>query len=89
MIRSDCCGCMACKAICPVGAIVSKVNEKGFVEPHIQMEKCIKCDNCREVCPMNIDRDNIMQKVYAAKADSEDLRRQSQSGGYFPFWQNR
>ncbi len=52
--KEECCGCTACYAICPGGAIYMKEDEEGFEYPHIREEKCIKCYMCLEVCPVKI-----------------------------------
>jgi len=46
-----CCGCGACEAICPLGAIEMKDNEEGFLYPNIVVNKCIKCKMCINICP--------------------------------------
>lgn len=52
--KEECCGCTACYAICPRGAIYMKEDEEGFEYPYIREDKCIKCYMCLEVCPMKI-----------------------------------
>ncbi len=49
-INADLCrGCTLCSKKCPVGAISGTVKN-----PHIiDMEKCIKCGNCKTVCKFN------------------------------------
>lgn len=49
-INPDLCrGCTLCSKKCPVGAISGTVKN-----PHaIDMEKCIKCGNCKKVCKFN------------------------------------
>lgn len=47
--EKDCCGCGACKAICPMKAI-KMVERNGFYYPHVDKEKCIKCKLCFRVC---------------------------------------
>ena len=36
-----CTGCMACRNICPTGAIKIKINSKGFEYPDIDKNICI------------------------------------------------
>ena len=49
-INADLCrGCTLCSKSCPVGAISGTVKN-----PHIiDMDKCIKCGNCKTVCKFN------------------------------------
>lgn len=47
---SDCCGCGACAARCPRGAIVMIENQEGFVYPEIDGELCVDCGMCRRAC---------------------------------------
>ncbi len=54
--RSNCCGCSACYAICPVGAITMKPNRAGFVYPVIDKEKCSRCYKCVGVCALKEDQ---------------------------------
>ncbi len=49
--KADCCGCTACYAICPKGAISMIEDEEGFEYPQIDHSKCISCYKCLRVCP--------------------------------------
>ncbi len=83
-IKNDCCGCYACKNICPKNAIVMEEDEKGFLYPVVNDNKCIECKLCEKICGFKIKiRENKEDlKVYALKAD-DDIRLQSTSGGAF------
>lgn len=50
--KEDCCGCSACKAICPVHAIRMLADEEGFLYPSIDASECIGCHRCLAICPM-------------------------------------
>lgn len=50
--KEDCCGCTACFAICPKGAVSMREDEEGFEYPEINENKCIGCKKCLEVCPV-------------------------------------
>ena len=48
--KEDCCGCTACKSVCPASAITMFRDGQGFWYPSIDPEKCIQCGMCRWVC---------------------------------------
>lgn len=84
--RFSCYGCTACKEICPKGAITMKEDNEGFIYPVIDPEKCIKCGLCEKTCiysKIKLFNELKNQKVYAAKAVSDDVRFNSTSGGVF------
>lgn len=51
--KEECCGCTACKAVCPKSAITMKLDEEGFEYPEIDNTKCVVCKQCIMVCPLN------------------------------------
>lgn len=55
--KEDCCGCSACYAICPKGAIVMKEDEEGFEYPLIRKDMCVRCGMCLKVCPIKAARE--------------------------------
>lgn len=83
--KEDCCGCSACKNICPVNAISMIEDEKGFLYPIINENKCINCGLCENVCPIiNVkNEDNVLPEAYAAFNKNEEIRMKSSSGGVF------
>ena len=50
--KEECCGCMACYAVCPQKAIDIVIDEEGFEYPLINWEKCVGCGICLMVCPI-------------------------------------
>lgn len=48
--KEDCCGCTACFAICPVGAIEMKPDDEGFLYPVVDQKRCLCCYKCLTVC---------------------------------------
>lgn len=83
-IKEECCGCTACKNICPVNAIEMQEDEEGFLYPIVNEEKCIKCGLCKKVCPvLNPKVEKKEQYAYIFQNSNEDVRKQSTSGGAF------
>lgn len=83
--KEDCCGCSACKNICPVNAISMIEDEKGFFYPVINNNKCINCGLCENVCPIiNVkNEDDVLPEAYASFNKNEEIRMESSSGGIF------
>ncbi|WP_455773038.1 Coenzyme F420 hydrogenase/dehydrogenase, beta subunit C-terminal domain [Porphyromonas asaccharolytica] len=82
--KQRCCGCEACRQICPKGCIRLERDEEGFDYPIVDTDRCIECHKCERVCPfMKLDEPHKPQAVYAACATDEELRRESSSGGLF------
>ena len=50
-----CCGCGACAAVCPRGAIVMVVDDEGFWYPEADGALCVSCLMCERVCAFKID----------------------------------
>lgn len=48
--RSECCGCTACTAICPQGAITMEPDEEGFAYPVVDVASCVCCRKCEDIC---------------------------------------
>ncbi len=83
--KEDCCGCSACKNICPVNAIEMKEDKEGFKYPDIDNSKCINCGKCKRVCPIiNVQKEvKIEQRAYAVNNKDNIVRKESTSGGAF------
>lgn len=79
----DCCGCMLCKHICPVGAINEIIGNDGARYPLIDKSKCISCGKCEKICAYDEKQNLSLIEAYAARrTDSVELKK-SQSGGVF------
>ena len=79
----SCCGCSACAAVCPADAISMTTNEKGFVYPRTDPEKCVNCELCIKVCPVQeacTSRDADPQ-IFAAQNKDQTVLKASSSGG--------
>lgn len=86
--KSKCCACTACKNICPKQAIEMISDEKGFLYPKINENRCIKCGLCEKVCFYNTGYkvlDDHLNKIetYAVKHKDFNIRMNSRSGGIF------
>ena len=54
--KKECCGCTACYAICSQMAISMIEDEEGFEYPQIDENKCVRCYQCINVCPIKTAR---------------------------------
>lgn len=78
-----CTECGACFASCSKSAI-SFIVKNGFYEPTIDIEKCVKCKRCQEVC--HVLNDNPKKKpvaVYGFQSSKNNVLLKSASGGAF------
>lgn len=86
--RSRCCGCTACKAVCPHDAITMKADTLGFPYPVVDMDRCVDCGLCEKVCDFvrehpALDASGLEVSVLAARNRCDATVRASQSGGAF------
>ena len=82
--KRRCCGCEACRQVCPKECIRLERDEEGFGYPVVDLERCIECHKCEQVCPfMELGAPREPLAVYAACATDEGLREASSSGGLF------
>lgn len=82
--KSECCGCGACKNICPKSAISMKEDEYGFVYPVIDEKICIGCGQCKKVCGFNNTKCALdLPKAYAGVSVNSETVFKSSSGGIF------
>lgn len=85
-IADACCGCGACKNICPCQCISMTENDEGFIIPCIDDSICVECGMCLKTCPASDEKCEITQtekNVYVGYNKSEDERKVSSSGGIF------
>ena len=84
---AECCGCGACKAVCPVNAIKMQEDRYGFVMPAVDKSLCIGCGKCSRVCAFasaeKYKSSDLPVKAYAAAVKDEALLKGSASGGVF------
>lgn len=82
--NSLCCGCGACKSVCPVSAVRIELNDKGFWGAVVDEKKCIGCGKCKAVCPFCTPTLNVpikTAKLYSFKCNEPDTLLRSSSGG--------
>lgn len=85
--KENCCGCSACKNICPKHCITMVEDELGFLYPEINEQSCIHCGLCQKVCKfVHEKKKNESVLVYASKNKNQNTHERSSSGGLFiPF----
>ena len=80
-----CCGCSACKNICPKNAIEMCEDEYGFKYPMINKDLCINCGLCEKICPIKNNTNKKEKNIYAYACYNKNIndRLNSSSGGIF------
>lgn len=85
--KKNCYGCELCKNICPNNAIEMKENENGFLNPVVNMKKCVHCGLCERKCLFLNERpvEKIEEscQAYAAQINDRERLKKSSSGGFF------
>lgn len=86
--KEKCCGCKACGDVCPVNAISFPVDKEGFWYPSVDLDTCIHCNRCDQVCPMlHSEKTSVTDikdlKVYGGYHKDIVVRFDSTSGGVF------
>lgn len=82
----ECCGCGACKSICPKKCIEMLPNDEGFLYPVIvNKNKCIHCGLCEKVCVFEKKEkiSNINPTCYYGWHKDAQIRQDSTSGAAF------
>lgn len=80
--KEKCTGCMACVQACSRNCIKMEKDILGHLQPVIDMDNCIKCGKCQNICPsLNPCEYNKIRSAYGVwSLDSQD-RKSSASGG--------
>lgn len=82
--KDQCCGCNACRSICPKQCITMTADSEGFMYPVVDTAACVECGLCEKVCPLlHKPEQHPLLDVYAAKSRNDDLRLHSSSGAVF------
>ena len=82
--KAKCCGCTACKHICPNNCIYLVEDKEGFLYPKVDAAICVNCGLCEKVCPvLNFKSELLPLETYAAINEDEYIRKKSSSGGVF------
>lgn len=82
--KKSCCGCFSCLQRCPKKCISFYEDEEGFLYPKVNLDLCIDCGLCENVCPvLHQSKEKVPIAVYAAKNPDDQIREQSSSGGIF------
>ena len=83
--ESSCCGCLACQEACPQMAISMVENEKGFIIPSIDDNKCTNCGHCLKVCAFKKEsnKKSNIEQAYSLIIKDKKVLKFSTSGGAF------
>lgn len=84
---AECTGCGACAAACSRNAITLRNNPDGFWYPAVDLQKCMKCNLCEEVCPLGgSQKEDLLgdtPRSFAVWNLNQAERQSSSSGGVF------
>lgn len=82
--KQNCCGCGACAQRCPQQCISMRIDQEGFLYPHVDESFCVNCGLCESVCPfLKPEAERTPLEVFAAINRDEGVRQHSSSGGVF------
>ena len=86
-IGTQCTGCGACVAICPVSALTMVQDAEGFFYPHVDKDRCTDCGLCTRSCPVAnpsvLVRNPLPEQALAGSLKDRNRLAQSASGGAF------
>lgn len=82
--HNECTGCFGCMNVCPHDAISMHEDERGFMRPKIDINRCVNCGLCYTKCPIIYPPHVHEYKVRAySVAAPNEICLQSTSGGVF------
>lgn len=86
-IRS-CTSCQMCAAVCPKNAISVICDNEGFYRPSIELDRCVDCSLCVDICykfEKNIayfGKEKLAETIlYGASAKDDEIVKNTTSGG--------
>ena len=68
---NECCGCTACMALCPQGAIEMRADSKGFMYPLIISSLCMGCMKCIRSCDFKTKQEGSTDFLYGNEGKEE------------------
>lgn len=80
---ADCCGCGACAAGCPRGAIEMRESAEGFVYPEIDASHCVDCGLCKRACGLQNRHAQATEGPWYAAAYRGDSSRSASAGAFY------
>ena len=54
----ECYSCGACIAVCPKSAILFGIDKKGFLKPEVDLDVCVNCGLCENVCISKVQKNS-------------------------------
>lgn len=83
--KTECCGCSACAAACPVACISMEYDAEGCEYPVVDRDACVGCGKCERVCRVlnPVPERKRPQRAFLVRHGDENVLRQSTSGGAF------
>ncbi len=56
-----------CRNLCPIGFFYGIFNKISLVKIKINKKACIKCEICKEVCPMSVEIENYDKEIKSSR----------------------
>ncbi len=83
-IENKCTACGACVSVCPKQCISLKINDRGYLYPHVFSDICIDCHACERICHLNANIINANEPIaFAVRCNNMAYLNKSTSGGAF------